>query len=388
MLLGFPFWIDAFLFLFLVIFMDKAQFMFVTFVIYFFILIINLTNIGVGKESPFYREHEKYTKGNRYEKNVKDEISMPYGDLYVLDAGLNPDKQELIREPRTVEFITDELGFRNSPNTLKKADIILVGDSFIVGNGTTQNKAPANTLQSITGKTTASLAHPGDPDSYEKLMIGTLSLVTADAKFYVFYFEGNDFKSKSLELEQTKKIKKLVGKFNYIYFQFEQGKDILMKKVHRDNNLFFRSVRAHSHLLNNKLFDISEFGSVTYRVIGNKVVAFMRSYDEMSMRNDLNTYIFQNENTRNRVNGVFFIPTKYRTYSKIIQATLPESGYKYLANSYKSFNIPVYDLTSCLQDAAINSISSEEYVYWRDDTHWNHLGIFAAMKCVAQNLSL
>ncbi|MBK6608712.1 MAG: hypothetical protein IPG24_25330 [Leptospiraceae bacterium] len=54
----------------------------------------------------------------------------------------------------------------------------------------------------------------------------------------------------------------------------------------------------------------------------------------------------------------------------------------------KSFNIPVYDLTSCLQDAAINSISSEEYVYWRDDTHWNHLGIFAAMKCVAQNLSL
>ena len=62
---------------------------------------------------------------------------------------------------------TDEYGLRNSIN-LNNADFILVGDSFIVGNGNTQKHIPSEILSRLLNKKVANIAFPGAPISYEK----------------------------------------------------------------------------------------------------------------------------------------------------------------------------------------------------------------------------
>src|SRR5262245_14724543 len=57
-----------------------------------------------------------------------------YGDL----AAMSGDPS--LREPREEVFVTDDYGFRNSPEVaaLPAYDVVLLGDSFGVGVGTTQ----------------------------------------------------------------------------------------------------------------------------------------------------------------------------------------------------------------------------------------------------------
>ena len=50
---------------------------------------------------------------------------------------------------------------RNDINKIEDADIILVGDSFITANGTTQAHIPSNILSEISGKKVATLSYAG-----------------------------------------------------------------------------------------------------------------------------------------------------------------------------------------------------------------------------------
>ena len=39
----------------------------------------------------------------------------------------------------------------------------------------------------------------------------------------------------------------------------------------------------------------------------------------------------------------------------------------------------VYDLTALMKKKAEEYLIDDKFLYWRDDTHWNHNGIFVAM---------
>ena len=92
---------------------------------FFSILIFNIliltviffSDVFLGQKEQFeyfYRAHEKYqTKEMRYKKNISDKIYMRFGDIYVLDGGLN-NKRELIKENRIQKFTTDKYGLRNN----------------------------------------------------------------------------------------------------------------------------------------------------------------------------------------------------------------------------------------------------------------------------------
>ena len=82
---------------------------------------------------------------------------MRFGDLYFIDGGLNA-KREKIVEPRIQYFKTDLHGLRNDRSTIENSDYILVGDSFISGQGTSQEDIPANILSDIINKKVATLS--------------------------------------------------------------------------------------------------------------------------------------------------------------------------------------------------------------------------------------
>ncbi len=195
-LLGLPIIFDLIL-AFVILIILKKNFFSITIFNLLVITIIFIINISFGnseKHEFFYRGHEKYmTKNKNYQKNINDTIFMRHGDIYAIDLGLNK-KRERIKESRKQKFVTDTLGMRNDKTSIEDAEIILVGDSYITGNGTSQENIPSNTLSKISGKKVAILSYGGlDAKDYEIFILRYLNKIKKNAKIYIFYFEGNDF---------------------------------------------------------------------------------------------------------------------------------------------------------------------------------------------------
>ena len=85
----------------------------------------------------------------------------------------------------------------------KHIDIILVGDSFIVGNSNSQENIPSVVFEDLSKLSTKNIAYPGSPYFYEQLLLNNKHLYNNETKFIIFYFEGNDFKKKK---QKKKKI--------------------------------------------------------------------------------------------------------------------------------------------------------------------------------------
>ena len=108
---------------------------------------------------------------------------MRFGDLYFIDGGLNT-KREKIVEPRVQHFKTDVHGLRNDRSTIENSDYILVGDSFISGQGTSQEDIPANILSDIINKKVATLSWAGNsPKDYEELIKNYLPKIKKNSKY-------------------------------------------------------------------------------------------------------------------------------------------------------------------------------------------------------------
>tara|TARA_B100000427_G_C15512122_1_gene596707 strand:+ start:1727 stop:2965 length:1239 start_codon:yes stop_codon:yes gene_type:complete len=335
----------------------------------------------------FYRPHEKYSNNTHYKKNINETMAMPFGDLYAIgNESKKLENFEKIAQPRTVQFITDEYGYRNNED-IYKAEVLLVGDSFIVGNGTTQSAIPSSQLQNITNLSIANIAYPGDPKLYEKKLINFLKNKKKKQKIYVFYFEGNDFTI----MDNIEKNNTFFNFKKYIDVDFDNLKSIYLTIVYPSDYSFFRIVRRQIFVqINNiKSFFIKkdnknkDDSKIEIKKIKKKYVSFYKSYTELTKSKNINTYIFKDKNVLKNINGIFFIPTKYRVYTAKIDNTknLP---YEILKKGYQKEKIPVYDLTTILisgQDK-IN-----DFVYWRDDSHWNKIGIKLAMEYVSTKIT-
>lgn len=389
--LALPVWFDL-IFAFLIFYIFRKNYFSIIIFNSFLILMILIINFTFGKNEKygyFYRADEKFrTKKNIYEKNVYEEIFMPHGDLYVLDGGLNK-KRNLIKEPRQQIFITDSHGFRNNLSKIEDADIILLGDSFIVGNGTTQEHIPANILSRISNKKIASIAYGRTkPSDYEIMLNKYLDIIKNDAKIYVFYFEGNDFEKKHKKVSQ-KEIN-ISNKINHIYFKLnetnqriERAKDKFLLKSLSEKNYFLRNIRAKSHTINRIIFSklYKDVSPVKYFKIGKKVTGFYY-YESTPEDNDYFTYIFKDKKVLNRINGIFYLPAKFNVYSNYLNLEIKNNKFKFLNDSYLELNIPVYDLSKIMKLEAKKYLKKDKYLYWRDDTHWNQHGIFVAMSYI------
>ena len=109
-----------------------------------------------------YQPFQAYTRRlpqlpimGRWDPRV-DVESKGYGDLAAMSG------DPAFREWREIQFQTDALGFRNHsiPDTI---DLLILGDSFGAGGGTTQNKMFSSVLERKYGIPTYNLSYPGGP---------------------------------------------------------------------------------------------------------------------------------------------------------------------------------------------------------------------------------
>jgi hypothetical protein len=87
--------------------------------------------------------------GVRDEREVRGDLTGMLGDLRAA-------------EPRRVRFATDAHGFRNDRLPARPVDVVLLGDSFALGEGTTQDATWA-TLLGGRGLEVYDVAYPGSP---------------------------------------------------------------------------------------------------------------------------------------------------------------------------------------------------------------------------------
>ncbi len=365
------------------------------------VIIVIIIDLSLGKDEKygyFYRGHEKFsTKDKKYESNVSDTIFMRFGDLYFVDGGLNK-KREKIVESRKQKFVTDSYGLRNDRFDISESDIILVGDSFISAQGTSQEHMPANILSDISRKKVATISWAGvSPRDYEELIKKYIKVLKNDTKIFVFYFEGNDFEKikveeNSISFDNSRyiywrgyKIVKWKADIRFAYERLERNKDKFLLMVFSEKNYFLRNIRAKTHHLNRKILSSwTNTGSpIQYFKIGDKVVGF--NYNTPEKTNDnFSTYIPQDKKIIDRINAVFFIPTKTRVYSNYIKIDMEDESkkFKVLKKEFNLFNIPVYDLSNEMKNSVPSYLSKGKYLFWRDDTHWNNYGIFVAMNYI------
>jgi hypothetical protein len=195
-------------------------------------------------------------------------------------------------------------------------------------------------------------------------------------KVIVFVFEGNDFHGPGRGLAKP-------GRY-----------DALKLRATRYLNSVVLTASFHaSRRLERLLWPRLDSETEVYQV-GARPMAFYGSYIDKAVADSLR---FEpgapSLEVLGRVEGVFFIPTKYRVYFSLLwsdrrgrRLPSPPPGSVALRVYFEKHGIPVVDLTGPLVEAATEALQTDEYVFWRDDTHWNGRGVRVAAKELASFL--
>lgn len=287
-------------------------------------------------------------------------MTQPFGDL-----GAMTTDAAVPRTSREVTFRTDGAGYRNNANRVP-GDVLLVGDSFIQGSGNTQADTLSSVLLKDQGVASYSVGAPGDLFDYA--VRAQAFGAEHDGKIFLFLFEGNDFD-------------RYKGKVRPVLERYVR----LMRST--DIGKFFRLQMA-------RLKGAGEAANVEVLPMENRRVAFYAPYIEETRRTECKAgelFLPLLKSLHGVVDGVFFIPTKYRVYAPQLLVdnpeTLPNANWDFLADACRQADIPCYNLTEPMRaEARILWDERSELLWWPDDTHWNRNGVAVAARAVADVL--
>lgn len=324
----------------------------------------------------------------RYQKNVHYE-GTTFGDLAAKTG--KPD----YRDYRTITFITDSNGFRNDPAAPPQPiDLILNGDSFGVGTGTTQEKTLAAALHSEFNLNVYNISMTGNP--YQeflnlKTMQPLLQMHTNTVMLWLL-FSGNDLFgdfpddynpsdqngwAQALTALTTFRNRSPTREFLRRWasnFTHEQaGGHVLIKDFMNGKKMLFYS--PYLWLKNSKLEDITSH--INYPKM-------IRTFDETKKLTD--------EKKLKLIVAV--VPTKAEVYPWVADESVPWqpndhiSGFALAVQQWCTQNhIPYLDLKPDFINEAPNLYKhSGQILWWYDDTHWNENGQHLAAQIIYDRL--
>ena len=321
-----------------------------------------------------------------YRANTTLDSEMPYGNLYAMSVG----QGGVVPEPRHIRIQIDAHGFRNSEEYHGQS-LILVGDSFLAGNGNTQSALLSEVLRRAGGLDSYSVAYPGDILKYQRAIQFFESNIkghNSAAKYIIFLFEGNDFPEFRAPTQQP---------FTVWYPQKLKSWGQLLKL---NQLLSIINGRREAKRSSQERPPTSSF------TIRGRTISFLNRYMEVAWRSEYAAAPELEEvlqALKDRVARVYFIPTKYRVYhphlkfeevassyaqymggKTLTSSELPNRQWEFISKMAGKLGIPITDLTPQLRQAALELLEKREFVFWGDDTHWNAYGISEAAKVILQ----
>jgi hypothetical protein len=392
--LSLPLYVDVILVVLLMLLCINTSIIHIFLVMLSFVFSICVINFFLQfsySQANFYREHERYTLGEYYQPNIDADIRMPHGDLVALD----PNFPFSLYEPRRVTFKTDSLGYRNSSEYRDRSHV-LVGDSFVVGNGISQEETLPEVLLKKYNFNAYSIAFPGASVDYGSRVKKFLTFQNPNADFSFFFFEGNDFTGGGdpLLLNNDKLLPPYLSK---ILISYDDYRINVMKRM--SFLTYPRLLYGFSRKLE-RLYIQRTPSSVIIRSVGGITMGLYVPWALTALSPSPAIASNYDKNILQHTKCVFFIPDKYRVYRDLFDSKWntdpaplkPAPSFKLLEALYRDYPAKVVDLTPILANAALKHLENRKLVFWKDDTHWNSLGIESVAEaihgCMAQPVVL
>ncbi len=291
-----------------------------------------------------------------------------------------------MRSPKRITFTTDFQGFRNR-REIRRADIALIGDSYVEGHYVSDDETVAVVLEQLTGRTVANLGQSGYGTLQELEVLKRYALPLEPKMVAWFFFEGNDlyddqeFENMMLYLRE--------------HGTFETSKNSKKQKLRRFTWESFRkaSFTAHTFLLLRRLcHSIVPNGVATFGWFRDDQGRYHRmyfydyasleftEYEQKRFAKTRDALLAAKRECRER--GVrlvvFYIPMKFRVYSDYCSYP-PRSSCRGwnpwdLADRFTDFckqaSIDFVDLTIPMRRSA----ATGKLLYAPEDSHWNREG--------------
>lgn len=283
-------------------------------------------------------------------------------------------------EPRRIVVETDEVGLRNSRDAFGRSqDVVLLGDSFTFGYGTSQGDTWAEALARLSGLHVYNAGVYGTGPSQEiELLLFLVNekglKINPGATIFVLVFEGNDFSDPSAyRSPEAAPEEGTVGR----YFRRTLGRRLFLLAQNLKEGTYPRS----------------EYLALSSQTFGK--VGFRRQYIDVVETNysgDLDQHMRANGMSRafDRLHQlkvsqalsvvIVFAPEKWRVYREYYSTASPPIG----ANDFKDRvrdlarqqGFAFWDLEPMFKDCADKGYM----LFWRDDTHWNVAGNLAVAR--------
>lgn len=339
-----------------------------------FLIIISETSLGLLTYNPASScaEDEFKIPGKEHYKKNKS----IYGFLCKLPDIVKISGDLSLVEKVSVDFVTDKFGYRNYKE-FNKNDLVIIGDSFTVGVGTTQDHILSEQMSELLNKNVYNASFPTHPGGYFEIWKRMHKLTSQNFKSIFLIFEGNDFFCTIEEVYsgQPPQTSFLNYTFNVIQntqtYNFSYG--------------LFSKVASYYNLVESPL-------KVDIRNIGGNNVGFLDWYISVSEREEHcnkaswdSTFSFLE--VIDNVELIVFIPTKYRVYHHMLSdKELPKLQSEYLKNFAENIGINYLDLSEYLINSSNKLIKNGNYTFGRGDTHWNSFGIKVAAETIVKKL--
>lgn len=304
-------------------------------------------------------KHEHPLLGNVYQPSRRLVMEVPFNDIEAM-------AKVGILEPHRVVFKTDGLGFRNDRD-YRAGDLVLLGDSFVVGMADSQECLIQNQLMGLGGLPAYNLGYPGGVREYRERLEAFRKLTGTTPRVALFVFEGNDFEvQKDSRVRLPEPLAALQGEFR---------QTALWR--------FTRSIYVRAFKSNGP-------GVASVAGTGERSRAFLKDYSEVTRRETVPESIGRAlkadlDAMASSLWHLYFIPTSARVYTELAFGEpadrLPDAQARFLADWSAGAGVPFTDLTPALRAAA-----RSESVFWRADTHWNCAGQAVAARQLAEDL--
>ena len=315
----------------------------------------------------------------RYEKGDS------YGDLAAL--GNLPE----LRQYRSEVFTTDALGFRNPPEAANRTPAaIVVGDSFVVGSGVSDDETVTSRLGALLG---CPVYNAGGIDPHPDRILALARKLKLERGLVIHQF-AEDFEMPAAPSGARRRYQRVLGAMG-------PGVGTLVGRVRgmlTVSPLQIACERALKGWENGRLLPNRYVGRVVRgRLTSGDSMLFMGYFfGKFHQKREVPTAYWTWLQKELRVGGlelaVVIVPSGYRVYRPFLvepKSSPDESVDDYpgrVEDELRRAGIPALNLTTTLSAAAAKGLPERQYLYWRDDIHWNAPGTAVAAEAIREGL--
>ena len=320
-----------------------------------------------------------------FEANRRFEKTDSYGDLAAL--GNMPE----LRQYRSEVFTTDALGFRNPPGAWSRPPAaIVVGDSFVVGSGVSDDETVTSRLGALLG---CPVYNAGGIDPDPDRLLALARKLNLDRGLVIHQF-AEDFEMPAAPSEARRRYQKALAALGPEVGSFV-GRVRGMLTI---SPLQIASEHALKAWENGRILPNRYVGRVVRGRLasGDSMLFLSYFFGKFHQKREVPTAYWTWLQKELRAGGlelaVVIVPSGYRVYRPFLVEPKPKPGEAVddypgrVEDDLRRAGIPALNLTAPLSAAAAKGLQEKQYLYWRDDIHWNVQGTEVAAQAIRDGL--